>query len=420
MKKDNVIALKKPETVSDLLTEVLRSGAKKLLAAAVNAEVEEFLSQHNQTDEKPRFVRNGYLPEREIQTGIGGVGVQVPRVRDRKIAGDGIRFGSSVIPKYLRRSGSMNELLPLLYLKGVSANDFVEALTPLVGEQARNLSPGVICRLKAAWEYEYNDWRKRDLSCERYVYFWADGIHLQARMEDSVECVLVIVGVTERGDKELLTIEGGHRESKESWLTVLNDMKNRGLTKAPKLAVGDGALGFWGALSEVYGKTRHQRCWFHKMGNVLDKLPKSLQAIAKSQLQDIWMSATRQSAYKAFDHFIKLYEAKYFKATECLLKDKEELLAFYDFPAEHWTHIRTSNPIESTFATVRHRTYKSKGCFSRTTILTMVFKLCESAQKRWNRLRGFNYLADVIRGVKFTDGVRQEGENGSVNESVAA
>ncbi len=420
MHKDNVIGLKKPETVSDLLTEVLRSGARKLLAAAVNAEVDEFLSQHNPADDKPRFVRNGYLPEREIQTGIGNVAVQVPRVRDRINAADGIRFGSSVIPKYLRRSGSMNELLPLLYLKGVSANDFVEALTPLVGEEAKNLSPGVVCRLKAAWEDEYNVWRQRDLSKDRYVYFWADGIHLQARMEDSVECVLVIVGVTERGNKELLTIEGGHRESKESWLTVLKDLKNRGLIKAPQLAVGDGALGFWGALTEVYGKTRHQRCWFHKMGNVLDKLPKSVQASAKSQLQDIWMSETRELAYKAFDHFIRLYEAKHFKATECLLKDKEELLAFYDFPAEHWTHIRTSNPIESTFATVRHRTYKSKGCFSRTTILTMVFKLCESAQKRWNRLRGFNYLADVIRGVKFTNGVRQKGENGSVNVRVAA
>ena len=420
MRKDNVIELKKPETVNDLLTEVLRSGARKLLAAAVNAEVDEFLNQHNQPGEKPRFVRNGHLPEREIQTGIGNVAVQVPRVRDRIKAADGIRFGSSVIPKYLRRSGSMNELLPLLYLKGVSANDFVEALTPLVGDEAKNLSPGVISRLKSVWEDEYTTWRKRDLSMNRYVYFWADGIHLQARMEDSVECVLVIVGVTEQGEKELLTIEGGHRESKESWLTVLQDLKRRGLTKAPKLAVGDGALGFWGALTEVYGKTRHQRCWFHKMGNVLDKLPKSVQAIAKSQLQDIWMSETRELAYKAFDYFIKLYEAKYYKATECLLKDKEELLAFYDFPAEHWSHIRTSNPIESTFATVRHRTYKSKGCFSRTTILTMVFKLCESAQKRWNRLRGFNYLADVIRGVKFTNGVRQVVENGSVNERVAA
>ncbi|MFZ2314618.1 MAG: IS256 family transposase [Gammaproteobacteria bacterium] len=420
MGKDNVIGLKKPETINDLLTEVLRSGARKLLAAAVNAEVEEFLSQHNSEEGIARFVRNGYLPEREIQTGIGDVAVQVPRVRDRMNAPDEIRFGSSVIPKYLRRSGNMNDLLPLLYLKGISSNDFADALKPLVGDEARNLSPGVIGRLKAVWEDEYQTWRQRDLSGKRYVYFWADGIHLQARLEDSVECVLVIIGVTEQGNKELLTIEGGHRESKQSWLSVLQDLKNRGLKKGPKLAVGDGALGFWGALTEAYGKTRHQRCWFHKMGNVLDKLPKSLQAKAKSQLQDIWMSDTREAAYKAFNHFVSVHEAKYFKATECLLKDKEELLAFYDFPAEHWAHIRTSNPIESTFATVRHRTYKSKGCFSRTTILTMVFKLCESAQKRWHRLRGFNYLADVIRDVKFTNGIRQEEENGSVNERAAA
>jgi transposase-like protein len=420
MRKDNVIELKKPETINDLLTEVLRSGARQLLAAAVNLEVKEFLAQHNREDETARFVRNGYLPERDIQTGIGNVAVEVPRIRDRTKGKDGIKFGSSVIPKYLRRSGNMNELLPLLYLKGISSNDFVDALAPLVGDGAKNLSPGVISRLKAAWEDEYKDWHKRDLSRKRYVYFWADGIYLQARMEDAAECVLVIVGVTEQGEKELLTIEAGHRESKESWLSVLQDLKNRGLKKAPKLAVGDGALGFWGALTEAYGKTRHQRCWFHKMGNVLDKLPKSMQAKAKSELQEIWMSATREAAYKAFDNFVKIYEAKHFKATECLLKDKEELLAFYDFPAEHWTHIRTSNPIESTFATVRHRTYKAKGCFSRTTILTMVFKLCESAQKRWNRLRGFNYLADVICDVKFTNGIRQIEENGSVNERVAA
>jgi putative transposase len=420
MKKGNIVELKKPETISDLLTEVLRNGAKRLLAAAVEAEVDEFLGQHNTGEGKPRFIRNGYLPEREIQTGIGGVAVEVPRVRDRSNSSDGIRFGSSVIPRYLRRSGSMNDLLPLLYLKGISVNDFAEALAPIVGDEAKNLSPGVISRLKSAWEDEYNAWRKRDLSKKRYVYFWADGIHLQARMEDSAECVLVIVGVTEQGNKELITIEGGHRESKESWMSVLQDLKNRGLRNGPKLAVGDRALGFWGALTEVYGKTIHQRCWFHKMGNVLDKLPKSLQSKAKLQLQEIWMSSTREAAYKAFDHFIKVHELKHPKATECLLKDKEELLAFYDFPAEHWAHIRTSNPIESTFATVRHRTYKSKGCFSRTTILTMVFKLCESAQKHWNRLRGFNYLADVIRDVKFTNGIRQEGENGSVNERVAA
>ena len=420
MKKDNVIALKKPETIKDVLTEVIRSGARQLLAAAIEAEVEEFLTAHNSPESKSRFVRNGYLPEREIQTGVGGVAVDVPRVRDRSKSHDGIRFSSSVIPKYLRRSTSMNEFLPLLYLKGISTNDFVDALTPLFGDNAKNLSPGVVCRLKADWEDEYAIWCKRDLSKQHYVYWWADGIHLHARMGDSAECVLVIVGVTEQGNKEILAIEGGHRESKESWLTLLRNLKGRGLKIAPKLAVGDGALGFWGALTEAYGETRHQRCWFHKMGNVLDKLPKSQQTQATKFLQEIWMAATRKDAHKAFNFFIETYESKYPKATDCLEKDKEELMAFYDFPAEHWGHIRTTNPIESTFATVRHRTYKSKGCFSRTTILTMVFKLCESAQDRWIKLRGFNYLAEVVRGVKFINGVRESGKVKSVNEEVAA
>jgi len=420
MQKDNIIELKKPETVTDLLTEVLRNGAQRLLAAAVKAEVDEFLSINNSSEGATRFIRNGYLPEREIQTGIGGVAVAVPRVRDRGSKSDGIHFSSSIIPKYLRRSGSMNDLLPLLYLKGISTNDFVEALTPLVGNEAKNLSPGVISRLKASWEDEYKGWQKRSLKGKRYVYLWADGIHLQARMEDSAECVLVIIGVTEQGNKELLALEAGHRESKESWQCLLRDIKNRGLNHAPKLAAGDGALGFWGALTEAYGETKHQRCWFHKMGNVLDKLPKSLLPKAKKQLQDIWMAPTRKQAYEAFDYFIQSYEAKYPKASECLQKDKEELLAFYDFPAEHWIHIRTTNPIESTFASVRHRTYKSKGAFSRTTILTMVFKLCESAQKHWYRVKGFNYLADVISGVKFVNGIREVDENDSVNDGVAA
>lgn len=422
MKKDNIIELKKPEAVSDLLTEVLRKGARELLSAAVEMEVKEFLERHQQhrtDDDRPRFTRNGYLPEREIQTGIGPVSVEVPRVRDRAFKKDGISFGSSVIPKYLRRSTSMNEFLPLLYLKGISVNDFSEALAPLLGDAAKNLSPGVIGRLKATWEDEYNAFCKRDLKNKRYVYWWADGIHLQARMEDSTDCILVIMGVTEQGTREIITIEGGHRESKESWAQVLKDLRRRGLTTAPKLAVGDGALGFWGGLTEVYGETKHQRCWFHKMGNVLDKLPKSQQPQAKKLLQEIWMSATREDAYIAFDYFVETYEAKYPKAAECLAKDKEELLAFYDFPAEHWVHVRTTNPIESTFATVRHRTYKSKGCFSRTTILTMVFKLCESAQKRWRKFRGFAYLADVIIGVKFVNGKRNDEKFNSVNERAA-
>ena len=420
MSKDNVIALKKPEAIKDLLTEVIRTGARQLLAAAIEAEVEEFLANHNSSEGKARFVRNGHLPEREIQTGIGGVSVEVPRVRDRDKSLGRIHFSSSVVPKYLRRSTSMNEFLPLLYLKGISTNDFVDALTPLFGENAKNLSPGVVCRLKAGWEDEYTIWCKRDLSKQSYVYWWADGIHLHARMEDSAECVLVLVGVTEKGNKEILAIEGGHRESKESWLTLLRNLRERGLKIAPKLAVGDGALGFWGALTEAYGETKHQRCWFHKMGNVLDKLPKSQQAQASKFLQEIWMAATREDAYKAFNFFVETYDAKYPKATECLEKDKDELLAFYDFPAEHWSHIRTTNPIESTFATVRHRTYKSKGCFSRTTILTMVFKLCESAQDRWIKLRGFNYLAEVVRGVRFINGVKESSKINSVNEEVAA
>jgi transposase-like protein len=418
--KDNVIKFKKPEVITDLLTEALRNGARQLLAAAVEAEVDEFLSQHNKGEGKSRFVRNGYLPERAIQTGIGDVEVEVPRVRDRETKDDGIIFRSTIVPKYLRRTKNMNDFLPLLYLKGISTNDFVDALSPLFGDDAKNLSPGVIGRLKAKWEDEYKDWQKRSLKGKKYVYLWADGIHLQARMEDSAECVLVIIGVTEQGNKELIALEAGHRESKESWLCLLRDIQHRGLKTAPKLAVGDGALGFWGALTEVYGETKQQRCWFHKMGNVLDKLPKSLIPTAKKQLQNIWMAPTRKEAYQAFDHFVSVYEAKYPKATECLQKDKDTLLAFYDFPAEHWVHIRTTNPIESTFASVRHRTYKSKGAFSRTTITTMVFKLCDNAEKHWRRLRGFNYLADVIRGIKFVNGIRQEDENGSVNERVAA
>lgn len=414
MSEDNVIQYEKPDQFQhDMLTEVLRSGAQRLLAAAVEAEVEAFLSEHNdkrtQTGHK-RFVRNGHLPERTIVTGIGDVTVKAPRVRDRAYSKDGIKFGSNIIPKYLRRSGDMNELIPLLYLKGLSTGDFVEALVPLVGEQAKSISPGVVSRLKTKWEDEYKAWCKRDLSDKRYVYWWADGIYLQARMEDSKDCVLIIMGATADGHKELIAIDDGYRESKESWLTLLNDLKKRGLTACPRLAVGDGALGFWGALTEAFPKAKHQRCWFHKMGNVLDKLPKSLHSKVKASLHEIWMSATREEAEKAFDSFINDYHLKYPKATACLDKDREELLNFYDFPAEQWVHLRTTNPIESTFATVRHRTKKAKGCFSRTTILTMVFKLSESAQKRWKRLRGYEKLGEVITGVKFVDGVKANSE----------
>ncbi len=420
MENDNVVELKIPADIHhkhDMLTEVIRSNAKHLLAAAVEIEVANFIIENQQIleDGRARLVRNGYLPEREITTGIGPIEAKVPRVRDREGKGDEkIRFESSIVPKYLRRSGDMNELLPLLYLKGLSTSEFVEALTPIVGPEAKNLSPSVISRLKSDWTEEYEQWGKQDLSKKRYVYWWADGVYLTARMEHEKQCILVIVGVTDRGEKELIAIEAGFRESKQSWSSLMSSLKKRGLSKAPKLAVGDGALGFWGALNEVFPSVAHQRCWFHKMGNILNLLPKSMQPKAKAALQQIWMAPTRKDADKAFEAFCKSYEAKYPKAVENLQKDKSSLLTFYDFPAEHWASIRTTNPIESTFATVKHRTKKSKGCHSYTTIMAMVFKLIQSAEKRWRKLRGFKLVADVIEGVNFKDGVRVDKESESV------
>jgi len=380
----------------------------------VEAEVEEFLAQYRELrtrEGKQRLVRNGYLPEREIQCGLGGVKVQVPRVRDRESAeGDGetIRYRSSLVPRYLRRTRSMEELLPLLYLKGVSTGDFSEALSALVGAQAPGLSASTISRLKKSWVQDYETWRQRDLSGRRYVYLWADGIHCNARMEDARLCLLVLIGATEDGTKELIAVEDGYRESEQSWRELLVGLQARGLIFEPKLAVGDGALGFWKALAQVYGNTRQQRCWVHKTGNVLNYLPKTVQPKAKKALHQIWMAETRDDAYAAFDAFLETYEAKYPKAAECLAKDREQLLAFYDFPAQHWIHLRTTNPIESTFATVRLRTAKTRGCLSRQTMLTMVFKLAHSAQKRWRRLRGYKHLAEVIRDVRFVDGIRAD------------
>lgn len=411
MNEDNLIELKTPEPVSDLLTEVLRQGAKKLLALAINLEVEEFLNKHQKPleDGRQRYVRNGYLPERGIQTGVGEVRVSVPRIRERATIKSEAQFQSRIVPSYLRRSVKMSEFLPLLYLKGISTGDFKEVLTGLFGTVAQNISPGVISRLKERWEEEYAQWNERSLAGDYYVYWWVDGIYFQARMEESKDCVLVIMGVKENGIKELVAIVDGYRESKESWLDLLNFLKRRGLKKPPKVATGDGALGFWGALNEAYPATLHQRCWVHKTANVLTSLPKNLHAQAKSDLQQIWMADTKKKAYKAYDEFIAKYGAKYSKATDCLKKDKEELLTFYDFPAEHWKSLRTTNPIESTFATVRHRTQKSKGCFSRKTILTMVFKLCCSAERRWRAIHGFKRLAEVIEGIKFVDGLRKDG-----------
>jgi len=405
----NVLQLSQPGTFSDPLTEVLRDGARALLAQAVEAEVAAWLVPHADKltdDGRQRLVRHGHLPEREIVTGIGPVAVRCPRVRDRAGEGsDRIRFSSAILPPYARRTKSLEVLIPILYLKGVSTGDFEEALLALFGKDAGGLSASTIGRLKDAWSDEHLRWSKRDLSAKRYVYFWADGIHVQARLEDDAQCLLVIVGATPEGKKELVGLIDGVRESAQSWRELLLDLKRRGLAIAPELAIADGALGFWQAVEEVWPTTRGQRCWVHKTANVLNKLPKSQQPRAKRALQEIWMAETKKDALVAFNVFVETWTPKYDKAVECLTKDRDALLAFYDFPAEHWKHLRTSNVIESAFATVRHRTVRSKGCLSNKTALAMIFKLAEAAEKSWRRLNGHNQLPKLILGVKFADGV---------------
>ena len=398
-------ALSQPEPqVTDPLHELLRRGARDLIAKAVEAELATFLAQYADQrlgDGRQAVVRNGYLPERTVQTGIGDVSVQVPKVRDR--SGGGARFNSSLLPPYLKRARSIEELIPWLYLKGISTGDYQEALAALLGDQAKGLSANTVSRLKKQWEDEHTEWRQRDLSDRRYVYWWADGVYSNVRMDDRL-CLLVIIGVTEQGRKELVAVEDGFRESADSWETLLTGLRERGLTQAPKLAVGDGAMGFWLALSKIYPETDHQRCWVHKTANVLNKLPKSVQPKVKADLHDIWMAETRDEAHKAFDRTLKRFEAKYPKAMACLAKDRDELLAFYDYPAEHWVHIRTTNPIESTFATGRLRGKRSRNCGSRATTLAMVFKLLQSAEKRWKRIKGFSKLELVVNNVRFQDG----------------
>jgi putative transposase len=405
----NVFQLSQPGTFADPLTDVLRNGARALLAHAVQAEAAAWLSAHADKltdDGRQRLVRHGYLPEREIMTGIGAVRVRCPRVRDRVgEGGERIRFSSAILPPYARRSKSLEVLLPILYLKGVSTGDFEDALIALLGKDAGGLSAATIGRLKQVWSEEHLRWSKRDLSTKRYVYFWADGIHVQARLEDAAQCLLVIIGATPEGKKELVGLIDGVRESAQSWKDLLLDLKRRGLAIGPELAVADGALGFWQAIEEVWPKTRGQRCWVHKTANVLNKLPKSQQSKAKRALQEVWMAETRKDALAAFDVFIETWGVKYDRAVECLIKDREALLAFYDFPAEHWKHLRTTNVIESAFATVRHRTVRAKGCFSNKTALAMIFKLAEAAEKSWRRLDGHNQLPKMILGVRFADGM---------------
>ena len=407
MKNDNAGTWGQPGGMGDALTELLRHGARGLIEQAVETELLVLLEQYaNVTDLAGRqaVVRNGYLPEREILTGLGPVAVRMPKVRDR--SQNGIKFNSAIVPPYVRKAQRVEAALPWLYLRGISTGDMQEALSVLLGAAAKGLSPAVVSRLKAEWAEEYAAWNRRDLSGEHYVYVWADGIYSTLRGEDDRLCLLVLIGVNEQGEKRLLALSDGYRESKASWLSVLHDLQARGLHTAPALAIGDGALGFWAAQDEAWPETRSQRCWVHKTANVLNELPQSIQGKAKAGLHEIWMAETKAQAGKAFDRFVRDFGPKYPKAVAKLVKDRAALLAFYDFPAEHWVHIRTTNPIESCFATIRHRTTRTKNCVSRSTLLGLVFQLALTAEQSWRKLGGFKLLPAVVQGIRFVDGVR--------------
>jgi transposase-like protein len=405
-----VIAFRQPDAIDDPLTELVREGARRMLAQVLIAEADAFVALWKDVklpDGRDRIVRHGHGPHRAIQTGVGPIEVRRAKVRDRGEVGREakIRFSSAILPKWARRTKSLDALLPVLYLRGVSTGDFQEALAALLGKDAPNLSPAVISRLTAEWQAEYDAWQQRDLSARRYVYVWADGVYLQARMEDNAECMLMLIGATPEGKKELVGFQTGVRESAQSWRELLIGIKQRGLEVAPDLAVGDGALGFWKAIEEVFPSTRHQRCWVHKTANVLNKVALSVQVNMKADLREICGAPTRAAAEVAIDVFADKYATKYDKAVTCLTKDREALLAFFDFPAEHWDHLRTSNPIESVFATVRHRTVRTKGALSAKTAKLMVFKLVNAAAKTWRRLNGENQLPKVVQGVKFHNGI---------------
>lgn len=398
-----------------VLDQVVRDGARKMLQAALEAEVQLFLETHSHRrdeDGNRLVVRNGHMPARKITTGAGNLEVRQPRVRDNSPETEQrMTFTSTILPPYLRRSQSIEEFIPWLYLKGISTGDFSDALQSLLGEQAKGLSPNVIVRLKEQWSAEYEQWSRRDLSEKHYVYVWADGIYVNVRLEDTEnkrQCMLVLMGARVDGHKELIAVVDGYRESEQSWYELLVGLKQRGLKLAPLLATGDGALGFWAALGKVFPETVEQRCWVHKTANVLNKMPKSVQAKAKADLHEIWMAETREQANKAFDAFLEKYQAKYEAACECLRKDREVLLAFYDFPAEHWIHLRTTNPIESTFATIRLRHRRTKGSGTRRTSLAMMFQLAQAAEKRWRRLNGVERFTKLLEGRKFVDGVMQD------------
>lgn len=405
---ENVINL---DQTTDVLTELIRNQAQSIIKAALELEVAEILASFESRrlqDGRQAVCRSGYQPEREIQTGVGPVPVKVPKIRARD--GKPETFHSALVPPFVRRTKSLEDAIPWLYLQGVSSGNMQAALEVLLGPDARGLSANTVSRLKQQWSDEYDVWRKQDLSKDEWVYIWADGIYSGLRSEDQKLCVLVVMGVNDRGEKHFLAIEDGVRESTQSWQEVLLSLKSRGLKKAPKLAAGDGALGFWAALNKVYPSTRHQRCWVHKTRNILNYLPKKSQPKAKERLHDIWKAETKKQAEKAFELWIKTYEDKYPKAAKCLEKDRDDLLVFFDFPAVHWQSVRTTNPIESAFATIRHRTKRAKGCLSRTTMLAMIFKVGMSAERQWRKLRGFESLAKVIIGVQFRDGIEQKEE----------
>jgi len=390
------------------LDEIVREGARRLLQHAIESEVADYVDSHSgELDDggRRKVVRNGWMKERNVVTSAGVLPVKRPRVHDRR---PGERFTSRILPPYMRRAPSIDALIPALYLRGVSTGDFKEALESILGPEAVGLSATNIVRLKEIWKQEYEEWSRRDLSGKRYVYVWADGIYFNVRLDDERTCILVLMGSTEDGKKELLAVHDGYRESKLSWQELLRDLKSRGLEGLPAAAVGDSALGFWSAVEEECPTTREQRCWLHKTANILNKMPKGVQGRAKKRIQDMYMAETREEALRAYDEFLDLYEAKFPGACECLRKDKDVLFTFYDFPAEHWIHLRTTNPIESTFATVRHRTKRTKGCGSRTATLTMVYKLAAEAEKHWRRLNGHKLIVKVVKGVKFVDGVMQE------------
>ena len=400
-----------PSASRDVLTEILREGAQQMLTTAIEAEVAEWIEAHRHlTDARGhrQVVRNGHLPERSITTGVGPVKIRQPRVHDRRQGQEREAFSSKILPPYLRKTKSIEELLPWLYLKGISTGDFNEALQALAGPECPGLSASTVTRLLEGWQAEYQEWSKRSLAGKHYVYVWVDGVHFNIRLEEDRQCILVLMGATADGKKELIAIADGYRESEQSWMELLLDVKSRGMIIDPKLATGDGALGFWKALPKVFPTTRSQRCWVHKTANVLDKLPKRLQSRAKEAIHEIWMAESRQAAHAAFDSFLEAYSAKYPKACECLAKDREELLTFYDFPAEHWIHLRTTNPIESVFATVRLRHRRTKGNGTRARCLAMVHQLMLSASKRWRLLNGSQLLPDVIAGVQFIDGVKSQ------------